>query len=148
MPNICVEQTGGVVSAQLFTPKEKARVQHVLQQIQSPANNSMLRAWTSSSMQNIKMIFFQGRSTTELDKLAASLQHAPHRVCVAAFMLLLNIDHIMKDQVLKTDDTRNSHKIVRFYVDLKHSAVNKLLSSDNTTLSEFVDTCEELYVIA
>ena len=108
----------------------------------------MLREWTCTSVQNISTTFFQGRSTTELDKLVATLEQAPFRVRVAVFMLLLNIDHLQKDHVIRTDDHRNTHKIVRFYTDLKHSAVNRFLSTDLCTLSEFVDMCEELYIIA
>lgn len=145
MPKTCAQHT---VSARDFKRKERVRIDHVLQQIQSPANHPMLRAWTRKSMQNIQMVFFGGRSTTEMDKLTASLQQAPHRIWVAAFMLLLNIDHLMKDEVLETDNTRNSRKIVRYYIDLKQYAVNRLLSSGTTSLSEFVDICEELYVIA
>lgn len=143
MPKTCT-----VINNQLFNPRPTPRIQHVLQQMQSPANEAMLREWTCTSVQNIRNIFFQGRSTTELDKLVATLERAPFRVRVAVFMLLLNIDHLLKDQVIQTDNPQNTHKITRFYADLKHSAVSQFLSTDMCTLSEFVDMCEELYVIA
>lgn len=150
MPNTCAKQPDrhDVVSHQHFKPRESVRIQHVLQQLQSPVNHTMLRVWTAKIIQNIKDTYYEGRSTTELDKLTTSLSISPHRVWLAVFMLLLNIDHIMKDEILQTDDTRNARKIVRFFIDLKHEAVSNFLSNDTQTLSDFVDVCEELYVIA
>ena len=84
----------------------------------------------------------------QLDRLRSAVVQLPHRPLLAVFLLLLNVDGEVKQRLLLSDAQRNARKLARFFVDLKQQAVSAFFASELMSVSQFVDTCEELYVVA
>ena len=145
IPSSCHTDT---VSNAVFRPKKQATIPNLVLMLFSPVNTEMLRSWTLDSIHSIRVQFFQGRSTNEVQILHRQVESMQHRRLLVVFFALLNIESTLKHRLVENDDVRNTRKIARFLVDLKHNAITQFFSTELMSPSEFVDACEELYVIA
>lgn len=114
----------------------------------SPFNIGMLKEWTLRSIKNIEDVYFLGRSTVELDQLRQHVSVMSHKRILVVFFCLLNIDNLLKSQVLQVETEDKQRKLVRFFIDLKSEAVARFFSTEEISTQRFVDMCEELYVLA
>jgi len=145
MPNTCERK---VVSHDDFVPRTSITMPNVLQMLFSTVNFDFLLALTRESIGNLERQFFDGKRTTELDALSKYIQHASHRSLLVVFFTLLNIDQDLKQRIFTLDMPTNRRKILRFFHDLRQQAVPTFFSTEKMHPLEFVNVCEELYVIA
>lgn len=84
----------------------------------------------------------------EMNELKEQLSQMPHVTLLAMFFALLNIDCAMKEKLIDCDVPSNNRKLTRFYLDLNRIAVAKFFSDESMHPRQFVEMCEELYVLA
>jgi hypothetical protein len=145
MPSTCTDK---VVSNAHFVPRAATRTANLLQLFFCPINADEVREWTLRSIDSLRRQFFCGQNTAQVDCLTRAVARLPHRPLLAVFLLLLNIDDAAKQRLMQSDAERNQWKLARFFVDLKHEAVSRFFATEEVSVLQFVDLCEELYVIA
>ena len=140
MPMTCQKQT---VSAAAFVPAARPRTPHFVRLLLNPINTHTLRETVATAVTRLRSTY----DAPELSRLAELHAAHPHRVQVAIFFVLLNIDVDLKQYVIDTDLACNARKLWRFFADLREH-VDTLFASEQMSLLDFVDACEEAYVIA
>jgi hypothetical protein len=145
MPSTCQQPR---VSNASFAPRAPARVTNLLHLMFCPVNVEVVREWALRSMRSLRTQYLRDRSTVQLDRLERAAARLPHRPLLAVLLLLLNIDDAAKQRLMLHDAESNQRKLARFFVDLKHDAVSRFFATEAMSVSQFVDVCEELYVIA
>jgi hypothetical protein len=140
MPMTCHKQT---VSAAAFTPAARPRTPHFVLLLLNPINAHSLHEAVAAALARLRAAY----DAPELLRLAEQHAAQPHRVQLAIFFVLLNIDIDLKQYVLDTDLAFNASKLCRFFVDLR-SHVDTLFATEQMSLLDFVDACEEAYVLA
>lgn len=129
---------------------------HFIQRIFNPVNQPRLKELVNMSLDNIKRRFFESATLysyrevamQEIEQMRKAFEDMPHTQMLSFFFGLLNIDIDMKEHIITTDVEGNNRKLTRFYIDLNRQAVSSFFSSEKVSAREFVDACEELYVLA
>ena len=141
MPSTCSGEKQWIV-------KSKPKIQNIILRLFCVINRNLVTQLITDSIDNLTEIYFEGRHTSETNSIRTQLPGFSHSQLLSVFFLLLNIDQALKETVMAMDVTQNHRKITRFYMDLKLDAVVKFFSTEAMSVSDFVDYCEELYIIA
>ena len=142
MPNTCAMSSNKTVN--------------FLQRIFNPMNRDKLKSLIVRSTENLSKRFFEPSSSysqqhvakQDLTQITSALEHMGHTQLLALFFGLLNIDVDMKEYIITMDAPENNRKLTRFYLDLNRRAVSAFYSNEEINTRQFVDTCEEMYVLA
>lgn len=148
MPSTCSSHNTASTLEHAITNTVSKQSQNILLRLFSPLNITELQLLIEESIKNICIEYYNSQSTFEIDKLRAFSRTCSHVDKIGIFFLLLNIDQQMKEFIMNVDGNLNGRKLTRFFADLKLHAVPKFFSSENSTISQFVDECEDTYVIA
>ena len=150
MPRTCTAKHTTTMSSKASILKNKTPHQHqnIILRLFSPLNVNELQQLIEESLQHIRTEYYNSQSTFEIDKILRFCQSCSHVKKICIFFLLLNIDQTTKEHLLDVDGSLNDRKLVRFFVDLKRYIVPNFFASDKITPSQFVDECENLYVIS
>lgn len=108
----------------------------------------MLESLTLDSLNNLQQDYFHGSTTHYIEKLRALVPIAAHDTLMALFLLLLNVDATLKTTIWEYEVEQNYRKIERFLMDLKTPLITQFCINDSITVSMFVDSCWEAYVLA
>ena len=147
MPSTC--EKGHAVSVVPGARLGGARhVSNVIERLLSARNIDMLRGMVEFSLDSVQRDFFQGKPTAELDRMRASAAGAQQCVLLVIFFLLLNVDAGLKQHIFDLDTPANRPKLVRFVTDLRRVLVLDFFADNSHSLQDFVDACEEAYVLA
>lgn len=123
------------------------QTQHIILRLFSPLNIDDLQHLIEESIEHLRNEFYNSKSTIEIEKLLTLSRKSSHTNKLCIFFLLLNIDQKMKECLITMDGTLNDRKLVRFFADLKKYAVPAFFATEKLSPSQFVEQCEELYVI-
>lgn len=145
MPITCDKK---LVKNEDFTPVKGKHMPNVIQLMMCSVNIEILREWILQSISTLQVQYFDNQETVQIRLLRTQVMQLPHRRLLAVFFCLLNIDQSLKERVLIADDVKNKRKLVRFFMDLKCDAIQKFFSTEEISPSQFVDQCEELYVLS
>jgi len=114
----------------------------------SVRNKDMLRGMVEFSLASVQKDFFQDKQTAELYRMKNTAASAEHCVLLVIFFLLLNVDAGLKKHLFDLDIPANAAKLCRFVTDLRRVLVLDFFTDDSHSLQDFVDACEEAYVLA
>ena len=141
MPSTCPEAKKWIV-------KSKPKIQNIISRLFCVINRNLVTQLITESIANLTKIYFGDKHTSETNSILTQLPGFSHSQLLSVFFLLLNIDQALKETVMTMDVPRNHRKITRFYMDLKLSAVVKFFTTESMSIAQFVDYCDELYIIA
>jgi len=127
---------------------QRKHVSNVVERLMSARNQDMLRGMVEFSLDSVKKDFFQDKHTAELDRMRETASSAQHCVLLVIFFLLLNVDAGLKQHLFDLDVPANGPKLCRFVTDLRRVLVLDFFTDDSHSLQDFVDACEEAYVLA
>lgn len=114
----------------------------------SSYQHSLLLKLVHESISAISEIFFQGKYTTELSTLFNHVNTVSHMELIAIFFLLLNVDQTLKRKIKSLEIESNHKKLERFLLDLRRSIVVQFAINEDMSLTQFVEQCEEYWVLA
>lgn len=150
IPSTCTR----TVSHRDFTPKAQKQnnTQHkifdALPQLCTDVNASIMLEYIEASVVYISNTFFNGRMSTQLTQLRDTARCCTRLTRVAIFFLLLNVDMDLKKKIYDLEVECNHKKITRFMSDLRESIVTTFLVSEHQSVLDFVDACQDGYIIA
>lgn len=145
MPNTCTPH-----SVSQFRPPTKptGKLPNVIELLFSSYQHSLLLKLVHESISAISEIFFQGKYTTELATLFNHVNTVSHMELIAIFFLLLNVDQTLKRKIKSLEIESNHKKLERFLLDLRRSIVVQFAINEDMSLTQFVEQCEEYWVLA
>jgi len=147
MPSTC-ESGHGVSVVPGASAGGTRHVSNVVERLLSARNIDMLRGMVEFSLDSVQRDFFQDKPTAELDRMRASAAGAQQCVLLVLFFLLLNVNAGLKKHIFDLDTPANRPKLVRFVTDLRRVLVLDFFTDNSHSLQDFVDACEEAYVLA
>lgn len=139
------------VSARDFRPKQAApqhAITNVIGMLWLPQNSDRVLALVREGLDSLRVEYFGDRPAVTLD---GTLQHAAagsHTARLAVFFLLLNVDDHLKQKIVDMEVPRNHAKLTRFFDDLHARLAYDFLANEKQSVQEFVDACEETWVLA
>lgn len=152
MPSTC-DSNKQTVSHKEFVPKkhkhtEQRRVCDGILQVCTDTNASVMLEYIEASIVYISDTFFDSRMSTQLTQLRNTARSCVHSTRVAIFFLLLNVDIELKRKIYDLEIQGNHKKITRFLTDLRESIVTEYLVSEEQSILDFVDACQQGYIIS
>lgn len=128
--------------------KKQGHIPNIIEHLFSTHQRPLLLKLIQGSFESISKLFFQSQCTPELQKLMLCAQRGCHHQQLAIFFLLLNVDRTLKEHVMSLELQTNHRKLERFFMDLRHHLVIQFSINENFTVRQFVEQCEEFWVLA
>lgn len=123
-------------------------IHDVLLYINEPEYDLLLREFVRTSIASIVGIFFSNQWPEVACHLYRHTLNASTGDCLVLFYLLLNVDVGLKKKILLIDNFENRAKHGRFFFDLKHTLVPAFYNGEKCSLGQFVNDCQDAYIIS
>ena len=139
------------VSNKQFVPAKKNKFQqtsNVIINFIHKRCNEEFQSWTKQSMRQLSFEYFDDKTPPEIQSLLDNFDTMNHMYQLTVFFLLLNIETELKDKIMQKEETENHEKLTRFFLDLEASVVTKFICNEKMSIWEFINLCEETYVLA
>ena len=110
--------------------------------------HDLLKKLILDSIAEIKATFFEGKDIIEITSLVNAIEGMPHYYQMTVFFILLNVEMSLKTKVMELEVAHNKKKLARFMHDLRNHLIIPFFTNETCTIWNFVNRCEEFYVLA
>lgn len=127
--------------------KQTLEIENSILHITNSRNVSILKKFIHKSLESIQNVFYKKEENAFISSLSGMVENLCVCDMIFLFYALLNVDAYLKNELFKMEPKHNRPKLCRFLLDLRKLFVNFMTKSQTMTL-DFINQCEEAYVIA